>query len=601
MWKPVLLSVIVIISNGMGYFLRYRLNIKIFVSFVFIITVTTFIALSIGYQLIKSSVIKANTIRLEDSITAYYNEIKFKEEECLKAVRTLSRDSEIIEMLESNNIRQLEKRLLNYYRMGIFDIIEIEKTDGSVLIRGHDPEKSGDIKIDQNIIQAGLAGKTGVSYESGISGIAIRAVAPVESGGEIISLLMVGTLFSKDLVENMRKLTGLENGIYKGSRKIISTYPGIETIGEERIKALLETGTIMFSEKIDGKTTYFMMKALYSEEQEFWGAINLFISQGTDNQYLGYMGRLLFLMIMVGFSLSLIAYLVLASNINDSLVRIINGINNFSISRDTPIINVKSNDEFRIIADSINNLSRKLYNYNRQIAKLQEDMIKSAKLAVVGQMSAGLAHEIRNPLSSIKMMSQILRSRYSDGREGAEEINTILEEIDRINSLVKDLLEFSKPGPMHFSKHDINILIQNTVKQHRYNIEHQNIKIEYSLDPHLPAVYIDGEKLKICFINFIINAIQAMPEGGVLSVSTEGKNNELVIEIRNNGKMIPEKDLKKIFDPFYTTKKDGTGLGLALSRLIIERHYGKIEVSSTEKETLFRVVLPLRGSIIPLV
>ena len=586
----------------MGYLLQYRLNIKIFISFIFIIIVTTVTAVSIGYFLIRSSIEKANMVRLEDSITAYYNEIKFKEEACLKAVKTLSMDNEIIDLINNNKIDLLEKRLGNYYRMGIFDIIEIERTDGTVLIRGHDPEKSGDLKIEQNIIQAGLSGKTMVSYERGKSGIAIRAVAPIEKDNRIISLIMVGTLFSKDLVENMRKLTGLDNGIYMGNRKIISTYPGIEIIDKVRIEELLKRDTLVFQEEIEGNNYYFMLKALYSAEQQYWGAINLVINEKSNDQYLSYMGRLLFLMILIGFFLSLIAYLILASNINNSLAKIISGINNFSINSDSPIVEVKSNDEFRIIAESINNLSKKIFNYNQQIIKLQDDMIKSAKLAAVGQLAAGLAHEIRNPLSSIKMMSQIIRSRHLSDKGGLPEVNTILEEIDRINNLVKDLLEFSKPGPMHFSKNSINVILLNIVNQHKYNMEHQHIILECFLDETLPEIYIDSEKIRICFINFILNAIQAMPDGGFFTISSRAQGNNVVIEFRNTGQMIESDIIKKIFEPFFTTKKEGTGLGLALTRLIIERHSGSIQVDSNGKETVFKVILPLRSAdIIPIV
>ena len=586
----------------MGYLLQYRLNIKIFISFIFIIIVTTVTAVSIGYFLISSSIEKANMVRLEDSITAYYNEIRFKEEACLKAVRTLSTDNEIIDLIINNKIDLLEKRLGNYYRIGIFDIIEVERTDGTVLIRGHDPEKSGDLKIEQNIIQAGLSGRTIVSYERGKSGIAIRAVAPIEKEGRIISLIMVGTLFSKDLVENMRKLTGLDNGIYMGSSKIISTYPGIDVIDKVRIEELLKKDTLVFQEEIDGNNYYFMLKALYSAEQQYWGAINLVINKNSNDQYLSYMGRLLFLMILIGFFLSLIAYLILASNINNSLAKIISGINNFSISSDSPIVDVKSNDEFRIIAESINNLSKKIFNYNQQIIKLQDDMIKSAKLAAVGQLAAGLAHEIRNPLSSIKMMSQIIRSRHLSDKGGLPEVNTILEEIDRINNLVKDLLEFSKPGPMHFSKNSINVILLNIVNQHKYNMEHQHIILECFLDETLPEIYIDSEKIRICFINFILNAIQAMPDGGFFTISSKAHGNNVVIEFRNTGQMIENDIINKIFEPFFTTKKEGTGLGLALTRLIIERHSGSIQVESNRKDTVFKIILPLRSTdIIPIV
>ena len=299
-------------------------------------------------------------------------------------------------------------------------------------------------------------------------------------------------------------------------------------------------------------------------------------------------------MIMIGFLLSLFTYVILAANINYSLEKIINGINNFSINNEGTLIEVNSNDEFKIIASSINNLSLKLYNYNKQLKKLQDDMIKSAKLAAAGQMAAGLAHEIRNPLSSVKMMSQIIRNRYLKENEGMSEISTVLEEIDRINNLITDLLEFSKPGPMNFSKYDINEIIKNVLNLHKYNIEHQNITVETELDRNIPLTCIDSEKIKLCFINFIVNAVQAMPHGGILKIETEASESRIKILISNTGEKILQKDIGEIFEPFFTTKKEGTGLGLAMTRLILERHYGSVTVESSDDITVFEIMLPLK-------
>ncbi len=586
----------------MGYFLKYRINIKIFISFIFIILVTTVTSLLINYLLFKDSVKKSNIIRLQDSTTAYYNEIKFTEDICLKAVSTLSKDNTLSDLILLKNTDTLGKILGNYYKMGLFDIVEIENPDGTVFIRAHDPDQSGDLKAEQNIVKEGLAGKIAVSYESGKSGIAIRAVAPLEKDGKIIGLLMLGKLFSEELVANMKKLTGLDNGIYWKDKKIISTYDGIQTIYNDKMEKLLENGSVIFDEVIGKDRYYFMIKALYTDDQRYWGAVTLFIKEKDNAGYLSYIKSILFFMVMIGFFLSFLAYLLLANDINNSLSKIIDRINNFNIDDSSQIIDVKANDEFKIIADSINNLSKKIYKYNQQIVKLQDDMIRSAKLAVVGQLSAGLAHEIRNPLSSIKMMSQIIKARYLHNKEGLEEINTVLEEIERIDNLIKDLLEFSKPGPMYFAQHDINKLILNTLNKYRYNIEHQKITVEYNFEKKLPLISVDSEKIQICFINFIVNAIQAMAEGGKLTINTMLQNDKIVIEFKNNGPLISEKDIDKIFEPFFTTKKEGTGLGLALTKLIIERHYGKIFSSSNEKETVFSIILPLvNNNIIPIV
>ena len=578
----------------MGYFLRYRLNLKIFLSFLSIILITTVTALSIGYSMMRSSLENEQTLRLNDSLSAYFNEIKFKQDECLAAVRNLSGDEDIVNFISAGNTDELEKRLGKYYRMGLFDIIEVEDEYGVVLVRAHDPEKSGDIKIGQKIIKEGLTGRTVVSYESGKSGVAIRAVAPVVKENRIVGLLMFGKLFSIDFVEKIKKLTGLESGIYRFDSKIISTYRGIDKLTPFQLEELKKTGTLLIRSEEGKSKCLYKFQALFNDKKEFWGAISLRIIEENNEQFFSYTGRLLFLMIMIGFFLSLLAYIILAANINQSLEKIIHGINNFSINKDGALINVNSNDEFKTIAASINNLSKKLYNYNKQVKKLQEDMIRSAKLATVGQMAAGLAHEIRNPLSSVKMMSQIVRSRYLSDGKGLSEITTVMEEIDRINNLVKDLLEFSKPGPMNFSRHDVNDVIRNVLNLYKYNIEHQNIIVEADLDKSIPVVCLDGEKIKLCFINFVANAIEAMPDGGVLKIKSRIVNKQINIFIGNTGDKIPEEDVDKIFEPFFTTKKEGTGLGLAMTKLILERHYGNVYVDSSDKDTFFRIVLPLK-------
>ena len=577
----------------MSYFLHYRLNLKIFLSFILIILITTVTALSIGYSMMKRSLSSEQTIRLDESLGAFFSELKFEKDECLAAVKNLSEDEEIATLITSRNMEKLEKRLGHYYSMGLFDIIEVEDKKGAVLLRAHDPEKSGDLKIYQKIIKKGLEGQTSVSYESGKSGFAIRAVAPVSDNGEIVGLLMFGKLFSESFISKIKKLTGLECGIYHNNTKVISTYSGIDFLNGKQQAELERTGLLFIEGEDCNNNCIYKFQALYNDKNEFWGAISLRIVEKNNEMY-SYTGSLLFLMIMIGFFLSLITYIILASNINQSLEKIISGINNFNISSEGALIDVNSNDEFKIIAESINNLSMKLFKYNKQLTKLQDDMIKSAKLAAAGQMAAGLAHEIRNPLSSVKMMSQIIRNRYLKEDEGIDEITTVLEEIDRINSLITDLLEFSKPGPMNFSRNDINEIIRNVLNLYKYNIEHQKIAVETDLDEKIPQTCLDSEKIKLCLINFIVNAIQVMPDGGILRIESCEKNGKISIHISNTGAKIPEKDIENIFEPFFTTKKEGTGLGLAMTRLILERHYGSVSVKSSDEITVFEIILPLK-------
>lgn len=559
-----------------------------------IIFITTISALLIGYLIIRSTIDREIRIRLADSITAYFQEVQFIEEQCLKIAQELSSDRELVALLAEGEFDVLESKLVHYHQLGIFDIIEIEDTDGKVILRGHQPAVTGDVKINQMIVKEGLAGRSAVSYEQGQSGMAIRAVSPIESGDKIVGILMIGSLFSSDFAEHIKLLTGMENGIYRDNGKVMSTYQGYDRLPEEVLSQLTANKTVFLrNAQLNQESSYCMLKPLFLKEDSYWGALSLGVSQREEKRYLHYSQNLLYLMIGIGVLLAFVIYVFLARNINTSLVKILAGMDGLNIDRFDTRIELASKDEFGLIAESFNRLVRKLSLYNRRIQKLQDDMIKSAKLATAGQLAAGLAHEIRNPLSSIKMMAQILRERYLKGGEGQNEILTILTESERLNDLIKDMLEFARPSPMRFSRHDASEIVKDILSLFRYNTEHQNIKVIARLDRSIPPLFLDREKFRIIVMNLVINAIQAMPKGGTLAVTTRRRRDGGVLfSFCDNGQEIPPKNLSMIFEPFFTTKKEGTGLGLAIVKMIVERHFGTVEVQSGKMQTCFSIIIP---------
>ncbi|UCF96329.1 MAG: hypothetical protein JSV89_14260 [Spirochaetaceae bacterium] len=578
----------------MLHFFRYRLNFKIFSSFMLIIFITTISALLIGYLIIRSTIDREVRIRLADSITAYFQEVQFIEDQCLKIAQELSSDSELAMLLSRGEFEVLENKLVHYHQLGIFDIIEIEDTAGRVILRGHQPEITGDVKINQVIVKEGLAGRSAVTYEQGQSGMAIRAVSPIEREEEIVGVLMIGSLFSADFAEHIKLLTGMENGIYQGDGKVVSTYQGYDRLPEEVVSRLLSAKTVFLKNvQLNQEYSYFMLKPLFLKGDSFWGALSLGVSQREENRYLRYSQNLLFLMIGIGVLLAFVIYVFLARNINTSLVKILSGMDGLNIDKFDTRIELTSKDEFGLISESFNRLVRKLSLYNKRIQKLQDDMIKSAKLATAGQLAAGLAHEIRNPLSSIKMMAQILRDRYLERAEGESEILTILAESERLNDLIKDMLEFARPSPMRFGRHNAGEIVEEILNLFRYNTEHQCIKVITRLDSSIPPLFLDREKLRLAVMNLVLNAIQAMPQGGTLEVTTQQhRNGGIALNFCNDGQKIAPENLGMIFEPFFTTKKEGTGLGLAIVKMIVERHFGTVEVNSSDRRTCFSIIVP---------
>jgi PAS domain S-box-containing protein len=215
---------------------------------------------------------------------------------------------------------------------------------------------------------------------------------------------------------------------------------------------------------------------------------------------------------------------------------------------------------------------------------------KSDKLSLVGQLAAGIAHEIRNPLTSLRGFIQLLQYKSEDNKDYC---NIMLSELDRINLIVGEFLILAKPQMVQFNERDINQIIRHVVTLIGTQAIINNIHLVHKLADNLPTISCEENQLKQVIINLIKNAIEAMPTGGTITVET-GMHDEdhLFIRIVDEGKGIPSEMLEKLGEPFYTTKDHGTGLGLMVCYKIIENHLGEIRVNSEVNQgTTFEVIL----------
>ncbi len=229
-----------------------------------------------------------------------------------------------------------------------------------------------------------------------------------------------------------------------------------------------------------------------------------------------------------------------------------------------------------------------------EIRKLRMEVERSQRLASLGRLAAGIAHEIRNPLSSIKGFATYFRQRYKDVPEDQETAEIMVQEVDRLNRVIGELLEFARPMDMQLRKTAIRDLIQSSVKMVEAQALEKNIEIKTNIAPEIDTVLLDPDRMNQIFLNLYLNAIQAMDEGGVLTAdfSRDGVK-EIKIVISDTGKGIARKDLGKVYDPYYTTKPSGTGLGLAIVHRIVEAHQGEIKVESKQgRGTTVTIVLP---------
>jgi len=240
------------------------------------------------------------------------------------------------------------------------------------------------------------------------------------------------------------------------------------------------------------------------------------------------------------------------------------------------------------------------------LKELQENSQQTEHLSTLSTLTAGMAHEIRNPLSGIRGSAQLLLKdlKNNDQREYME---IVIEEVDRINRLVKKMMDLTRPALYDFKPTNIHQVLEEILTLEKGTLEMKEGAFVQAYDPSIPTIKANKDELKQVFLNLVKNAVEASPKGGVVRISTQYNtdytfrkkqdilsSHNIVVKITDSGLGMPSDTMKKIFTPFFTTKKRGSGLGMAVSLKIVENHHGKIKVTSEENVgTVIQVFLPV--------
>ena len=230
-----------------------------------------------------------------------------------------------------------------------------------------------------------------------------------------------------------------------------------------------------------------------------------------------------------------------------------------------------------------------------EIRQLEIKNRKIEKLATIGNLATGIAHEVRNPLSSIKGYVTYFATLFEENSENKKSAILMAGEVDRVNRVISELLEFARPSNLAFKETDLKTLIEHSIKIVARDAKYAGVIISMDLPSDTLKMHVDSDKLLQVMLNLYINAIQSIKKDGKLKVRLKNFEGGIRINIKDTGVGIPIEDWEKIFDPYYTTKKSGTGLGLAIARKIIDDHDGSISVKSKPNQgTVFSIILPLK-------
>jgi signal transduction histidine kinase len=269
----------------------------------------------------------------------------------------------------------------------------------------------------------------------------------------------------------------------------------------------------------------------------------------------------------------------------------------------TQVAGLRSNDEIGVLAEAFNEMSRRVAADIEQLQTINEGLVRTEKLATAGVLAAGVAHEVNNPLASISSLVQVLQKR-AEAASDRETFETILGEISRISAILRDLTEFARAPEPRRKRTAVNPILEACLRLVAVDRRLKALRLEADLAPELPDVLVDPDQMQQVFLNLILNAADATPEGGSVRVATREERDAVVVEVADTGRGIAPEIRRRVFDPFFTTKPPGrgTGLGLSVCYGIVSAHGGEIDIESEPGEgTTVRVRLPVASGQWPVV
>jgi two-component system sensor histidine kinase HydH len=235
----------------------------------------------------------------------------------------------------------------------------------------------------------------------------------------------------------------------------------------------------------------------------------------------------------------------------------------------------------------------------RELEALREEVERERHLASLGRLAAGVAHEVRNPLSSLKGFAQLFRARFAPGSQEERHADIMIEEVERLDRVVEELLDFARPSRPDRGPTDVNALVRESVELVSEDAAFRKISVQTRLGENLPAALVDARQIRQALLNLLLNGIEAAGDGGTVTIETAaapGAGGGVTIGVRDNGPGMEPDEIQRIFEPFYTTKPDGTGLGLTIVSRILEQNGARVSVTSAKgRGSTFSMRLPVAG------
>lgn len=633
--------------------MKFYVKTKLIISFTLVVVMTGLIAVIVGTILISQGVMNQLRDKLRADLYSAREILNHRGQNIAKTLYFGAGRYSLQRALRSGNRVLLRQVLKEVREAGNISMLSITDNRGVVLMRSRNPNVFGDSQAHDMVIRRVLEEKREVNSvvvvpynelikegeeftrlahipinrmhkeerKAGevISGLVIKAAAPVFGNrGELLGVLYGGDLLNRsytlvDKIKNVvyqgEKYQGMDMGtatIFLGGVRISTNVvadDGRRAIGT-RVSDEVNRTVIEKGKRYLGRA--FVVNAwhvnAYEPIRDLEGRIIGMLGLGLLEKKFVDMKRkaqfILSALILVGMVLVLLVSNILANMITKPIRGLVAASKKISGGDFTTTVAVYTQDELGELEIAFNSMATALREREEELeTERQRQLMRTEKLAALGRMAAGIAHEINNPLTGVLMYGHLLLDELPQDSQGREDAEIIVSETTRCRGIVRDLLDFSRESVSQKEMANINDILVKTISIIEKHVYFEKVEIAKELAEELPMIMVNVNEIEQVLINFTLNAAEAMSDGGTLTLKTiyNDATSSINIEVADTGYGIPEENIDKIFDPFFTTKEQekGTGLGLAVSYGIIKRHGGSVDVKSTVgKGTTFIITLP---------